>query len=151
MEVSMKRLIALLLLIPVVQALDMPELDQVKEDYNSNIENIPGFVRKLIGTERINCYVETEGGDEVILSAITEKGMIEELKLEELEEPTMIVHTSEATIEAILEAEDPVAMLKQALKNDELTYKAQGFTKKLKWGFNSMLMKVSGLFIRIIK
>jgi hypothetical protein len=147
----MKRLIALLLLLPLVTALEVPDLDQTKDDYNNNIEKIPGFIRKLIGTERINCYIETAGGEEVVLSAVTEKGMIEELELEELEEPTMIVHTSEATIEAILEAEDPVARLKQALKDDELTYEAQGFGKKLKWGFNRVLLAVSGLFIRIIK
>jgi hypothetical protein len=146
----MKRLIVLLVLIPIVQALEMPEIGQIKDDYNNNIDKIPKFVKRLIGTERINCYIETEEG-EITFYAMTKKGMIEELEEGELDDPTLIVRTSDATIEAIMEAEDPVARLKKAMKDKELTYEAQSFGKKLKWGFNRMLMGIGGFFVGLFK
>ena len=147
----MKRIIIALLLLPMVCGQLDADLETVKQDYNAKFEQVPGFIKTLIGTERINCYITLDNGELMTLSAVTNKGMIEELAKGEQEGPTLIVNTTQQTIQSILDSEDPFERLKQALKDDEISYQATSFGKKVKWGINGILVKVSGWFIRIIR
>ncbi|MFH0978812.1 MAG: hypothetical protein V1837_05925 [Candidatus Woesearchaeota archaeon] len=136
----------LLILTPLCMAIDIPPLASVMEGYNSNIDNVPGFVKSIIGTERINCHISLDDGSTLNVMATSSKGKLESLDFGELENATMIVKTSEATISKITSADNPITELKKALSDKEITYEPQGFMKKVKWGFVSFALKFSVWF-----
>jgi hypothetical protein len=162
----MKRLVVLLLffLLPVVFAVDhnlshpfgpaanisssqLPDLTLLKQAYNSNIDQVPSFVKKIIGTERINGHLTLNDGVQLNITAVTSGGLIDELTDGRLEDPPLIVRTDEKTVLAIMEAEDPGQRLKEAMDNKEISFEAQTFTGKVKWGISTLLMRV-GLWLK---
>jgi hypothetical protein len=125
------------------------ELDLVKETYNNNLDKIPGFVKRLIGTERINCYVTMNDGTEMKIGAVTKDSAIQELTDKEIGNATLKIYTSEKTILDISSSEKPANMLQEKLRNGEIRYEAIKFTSKAKLGFARFFMNVALFFQRI--
>jgi hypothetical protein len=141
----MKRIFLFLILVmmPVALAAEMPPLGQFKDNYNDNIDKVPGFVKRILGSERINALVLLENGDQLNISLVTKKAAIESLDYGMLENPTLIIRTTEKTIMDIIAADNPGKRFKEALNNKEITYEAQTFFKKIKWGFNSLFLRLA--------
>lgn len=134
-----------LLLMPLAAAFEMPDLAVLKDTYNSNIAQVPGYVRALIGNERINAYLQLNDGTNLTVTATTEKGIIQTLDYGENEKPTLVVSTTEATADSITIAENPGESLRNAIDNKDIKIKAVGF-KKVKWGLGKIAYKIASWF-----
>lgn len=148
-----KFLFLLVLTLPLAyaQVSTLPSLDVVKEDYNSNLEEVPKFIKSLIGTERINAYITLDNGTDIAIKATTEEGLVKQLAYGELDDPTLVARTSEETVAEILNAEDSLQRLEEALDNKEITYEATSLKKKIKWGATSVILKVASWLNRILR
>lgn len=124
--------------------LDNP--DKVMEEYNKNIEYVPGFIKTIFGNERINLEVSLENGSKREYGILTEKGTIISVEKQYLEDPTLNAKISEATINKLLQAEDQVGALKEALDNKEIGYEAVKVKTKVKTFFARIALKVFGWF-----
>lgn len=121
-------------------------IDLVKSTYNENLDNIPGFVKTIIGNERINVNIQMNDGKQVILGAVTKNAALEELKVGQISDPTLNIYLTESAIQKIGESSNPVDTLEEAIKNDEITYKAVGIFKKMKFGVVSTAVKMGYWF-----
>jgi|TARA_B100002003_G_scaffold242839_1_gene266384 alpha-galactosidase len=155
----MKYIVLLILLSMSVFAAEVPELDgtpvqassvslddlsTVKETLNTIA--MPGFVVGLFGNERINLQVTRHDFSEALIGIVTEDGKVLEIDDRTLENPTLIVTTTEQTMEDIFEASDPFNALSEALSSGDLSYKAVTFGNKLKLGFGRVIITVVGWF-----
>ncbi|MFH1510159.1 MAG: hypothetical protein ABIF10_00580 [Candidatus Woesearchaeota archaeon] len=134
-----------LLLIPLTTALEMPGLAELKETYNSNIEEIPGFVKLIIGSERINGYLLMDDGTMLNVTATTEKGVMQTLEYAENENPTLEVRATQQTADSVITSENPRQALKDAIDSKEIQIKAIGF-KKVKWGIGKLAYRIASWF-----
>lgn len=110
-------------------------LDTIQSEYNANLENMPPFFVKLFGNEVIDLKItRTDGSVDSVLMK-TSKGKIEEINNID-EKTTLTVNIHEDTINEILNSQDQINAIKEALDNKEITYSATKiFTKaKLKIG-----------------
>lgn len=101
-------------------------------------QELPGFTKRLFGNEQMNIHVALEGGEEVVIGMVTEKGMIKSVEKGELTKPTLNVYMSQETIQDILSSDNQLQTFQEALKNKEITYKAVGLRKKIKFGLLSL-------------
>lgn len=107
------------------------EMDQAQQFVNNYSEDLPGFLKSVIGDQRINTNIEADN-DTIRYSATTEGITVENLTKGSLEDPTLVVNTSKETIEEISEAEDPAQKTRQKVKDDEITYESYGMFNQLK-------------------
>lgn len=151
----MKRLICIIMILLLAgtvigQGIDgeafAENIDLVKNSYNDNLDNIPGFVKSIIGTERINAHLSMNDGSMLVLGAVTEDARILELSVGEISEPTLNIYLSEKVIMDIQNSDNPVDALEAAIKDGDITYKAVGMFKKLKFGFVGVAMKLGFWF-----
>lgn len=116
-------------------------LEQIKEEYNANMANMPNMAKKVLGNENIHAYIT--GDKEYAL--ITKNGKIEELtewkdkdnngKNDDWEtnkiKPTMEVRTSTETVERIANSKEPEKEFKKAWGKD-IKFKGLRIRSKLK-------------------
>lgn len=105
-----------------------------KIEYNNNIAGVPKSIKSLIGNEKILFYVfgETETRH---ITLTMKNAIIESYSLEEDNTATIIVYAKEEAVNKILESNNRVAELKDALKRKDITYQPNSFFKKIKFGF----------------
>jgi hypothetical protein len=105
--------------------------DEVKDEYNANIDNIPGFFKTLFGNEIITLNVKMDDGSDEVLYIKTRKGKITSID-DVLENSTLLVWADENTIDNISASDDQIKAINKALKDDKLSYEAVSFKTKLK-------------------
>ncbi|MBW2992759.1 hypothetical protein KY345_06090 [Candidatus Woesearchaeota archaeon] len=123
--------------------LDNPET--AMNEYNSNIDNVPSFVKAIFGDERINAEIELAEGSRRY-GIVTEKGIIMNVTEGYIEEHTLEVYTTEETVNKIIEAEDQVEALREALDNKEIEYKAVKVKTKIKTFFAKIALGIASWF-----
>ena len=136
----------LLLSVSSVSALVVPNLADIKDSYNSNLDKIPGFVKTILGSERINVVVHLDDDSLLKFQAITKDGSITTLDYGELENATIIVSTSEKVINTIQASSNPVNALELALDNNDIKVEPQTFAKKVEWGMAETIMRIVSWF-----
>jgi plastocyanin len=104
-------------------------------------KEIPAPLGTLFGDERINLHFALDNGEELVLGLITEDDKFKSLEVGELENPSLNVYTTETVVKAIENSDNPPSVLKSALENGEITYKAVGFMNKIKFAVLSVVMK----------
>jgi hypothetical protein len=111
--------------------------------YNENLESIPGLVKRLFASERINFHIALAEGEEII--GVATSGSCEILEFQEggLENPTLLVYIKAETIEGI-KADPSQEKVLAALK--ELRIEGVGLVKKLKVAFLNLVRMVAGWF-----
>ena len=151
MVILMKKLslVILLLLIPIVSALETDELlddmGKIKTNFNENFE-APGFFKALFGEEKINLHITLDDGEVLVVGISMENSKITTIKDVALESPTLNAYAGEEVMDKILYSEDPFSELKKGLDNDEVTYKATTIKSKVKYGVAGLLATVVGWF-----
>ncbi|MFB6100705.1 MAG: hypothetical protein ABEK16_05535 [Candidatus Nanohalobium sp.] len=133
----MKRVILIslvLLLIGSTATVTIPdsnELQQFKQVYNNQTDEVPGFVGNIIGGEKVNFRVETNSSNETIgvsfdgvkIANISENGF---------EDPTLKVWTDQETISTVIESDSKFSTLREQLNKNEIRYKATTIGGKVK-------------------
>ncbi|GEM_PF-1634113 len=121
-------------------------LPEVQDQYNSHVDNIPNFAKTLLNNERVNVEIEQQDKSIKKLHFIVQDGKIANLSEGEDLNPTLKVWTTEATIDEIAAAKNPVNSLQQAMANEKITYKSLAFTTQLKVGIGKLVVKTLGLW-----
>ncbi|WMW23317.1 hypothetical protein RE476_05685 [Methanolobus mangrovi] len=147
-----KQIIVLILiltaLIPVASADVVSDLDIKVNEYNENADKLPSFLKSLLGNEVIKLVILTNDEEEIYIKAITEDAYI--TVFEEIDEndeigETIIIGTSENTVQSILNSEDPLTTFLDAKDNGELIIEPVGFVNNLTFAVANVLLKLSQL------
>nr|WP_319507080.1 hypothetical protein [uncultured Methanolobus sp.] len=147
-----KQIIVLMLiltaLIPVASADVVSDLDIKVNEYNENAENLPSFLKSLLGDEVIKLVIMTNDGEEIYIKAVTENSYV--TVFEEIDEnteigETIIIGTSEDTVQSILNSEDPLTTFLDAKDNDEIIIEPVGFVNNITFTVANILLKLSQL------
>lgn len=107
-------------------------------------QELPGFTKRLFGNERMNIHVALEDKEEVVIGMVTAKGAVANVENGELPNPTLNVYVAQETIQKIMTSDNSLNTFQEALQNKEITYKAVGLRKKIKFGFLSLVAKWFG-------
>jgi len=110
--------------------------------YNENIDNLPGFIKRIAGNERIHLEITLENNSILNIGVVTEKGRIVEFSKGKISEPTIRVWTSEDIVRRIINSEDPISTGVNALKMGEIRYSGVGFRRTLKMFAVKIVTKV---------
>jgi hypothetical protein len=126
----------------VIQNISDPEYDEMTTEledyvgtYNLNIENVPRFIKTIVGSERINLFIIVGGRRVVKYGLVSEKAKITDIEVGGLDNPTIKAYTNKKTFYNITGSSDPSAAFKEALDSKNLTYRGVKFLNKLKTGF----------------
>ncbi|WP_394698032.1 hypothetical protein [uncultured Methanolobus sp.] len=135
-------------LIPVASADVVSDLDIKVNEYNENAENLPSFLKSLLGDEVIKLVIMTNDGEEIYIKAVTENSYV--TVFEEIDEnteigETIIIGTSEDTVQSILNSEDPLTTFLDAKDNDEIIIEPVGFVNNITFTVANILLKLSQL------
>ena len=110
--------------------------------YNENVDNLPGFIKRISGNERINLEIVLENGSTLRIGVVTEDGRITEFSKGRISEPTVKAWTGEEVARRIINSEDPMSTGINALKMGEIKYSGVGFRKSLKVFAVKIVIKV---------
>ena len=120
----------------------LEDLDKIKQTVNSNTEKFPNFVKTVFGNERINIILKMNDGSIVNLWMETENAKIINLAYGELDNPTLVVETSEDTLNRIGKSEKPIDEFLFAINNGEIRYEAKKITSGIKTGIGKFLSRI---------
>jgi hypothetical protein len=120
-------------------------LDKIKSDYNSDLENIPWIVKMVAGTEKITIQIQGQSSVST-LSLETKDGEIIYLGTDALENPTMLIKMTEEQIQEMLNSGNPLVSLADFLKSGKVQVEANGIGMTIKMFFMNILIFLSGLF-----
>lgn len=101
--------------------------------YNQHTEMIPGFVKPLVGNEKILVVIEKNNNDTLLIKAVTENAEItrfDKIENESQVNPTVKVTTNEKTVRNLIYSDNPVETFKQLRDEGELDIEPVGVTKK---------------------
>ncbi|AIF69245.1 hypothetical protein PAP_04150 [Palaeococcus pacificus DY20341] len=110
--------------------------------YNENADNLPGFIKRIAGNERIDLEITLENESILTIGVVTENGRIVEFSKGKISEPTMRAWTSEDVARRIINSEDPVSTGVNALKMGEIRYSGVGFRRTLRVFAVKIVIKV---------
>lgn len=101
--------------------------------YNRNVDRVPGVLRGLFAGERITLVVSRENRADERVGIVLEGERIQSVREGGLEDPTLVVRTSESTIEEIRTAEAPTEEALEALSNGGISYHGVGLVNGVKY------------------
>lgn len=125
-------------------AINQEQVDLLAEEYQ-NVE-MPGSLGKLFGNVRINTYLALNNGQQLVLGIATENKMLSTVQLQEIDNPSLRIDVTEATLREILESQNPLPLLKKALDDGKIKYTGVGFKNKLKFGGLAAFLTIAGWF-----
>ncbi|HLC91311.1 MAG TPA: hypothetical protein VJI15_06110 [Candidatus Nanoarchaeia archaeon] len=140
--------VVILVLFSIPFAMAKPDLAEMINHFGQELQGqeIPKPASSFLGDQKINLHILQNDGEDLVVGIVTEQGKIKNLIVAEVKDPTLTISTDEDTIEAILTREDKFSVIKQALDDKKLTYKAVGFSNKVKFWFAKTAAKAFGLF-----
>ncbi|WEL23449.1 hypothetical protein [Candidatus Nanohalovita haloferacivicina] len=116
-------------------------LSEYEDTINTYSDELPGWIKDLIGDQNINIYID-EGSDDATNISIKMNGMkVDEIDDSALENPDIEVWTSTDVIEKVVESDKPVDEMRTAIDEGEIDYQANGTWNKVKVFFAEMLFK----------
>lgn len=116
-------------------------LSEYESTVNQHTDELPGWIKDMVGGEDINIYID-EGQEDAYNISIRMEGLkVQNITDSSLDNPDLEVWTSTDVIEKIIEAEDPVQEMKDAINNEEIEYQANGAWNKVKIFFANMFFK----------
>lgn len=154
MKKQIALLTSILLLISIGVALDAEDFEDldynetqieiIQEQINENQEDIPGFIGSVIRDDKVNFYVE----DELLLSVEFDGTKIQEIHLDEIEQPNVDVYVEDKqVIGEILDAESPIEEVRTQLNEEGgLTYETRDYGTSAKFFIVERAMSIASLF-----
>ena len=123
------------------ESLEATGLEKVKEEYNKNLGQVPGIVAKILGSERINFYLSN--GEDSVIGVVTKNARILEIQKGEVENPTLFIYITEATIQKLI---DKKITLSQALETKEIKIEPQRLRTRVKFWFTRKIVGIAEWF-----
>ncbi len=128
-------LATLLLLTSVVYAIDstqyLNDLNGLKNSMNRGLNNLPGSIRFILGSEDMNVHY-TMNGSVTDLHLVLDSGNVAVLETGNGQDPDLDVYLSEADVNDIANAQDRRAEAKRKLDSGEIRVETHGFLTSIK-------------------
>lgn len=160
MNIKILSLLAAMLLVgtafaQITEDMINQNMNNIVSTYNSNVDQVPEFVKAVIGNENLHIYFTNTAGQTMEFAVITRNGAIQEASVWQDKNSnknhdawdsrgtraTMAFYISEDIIRKIAESNDPLNAFKQAW-GKEIKFEAIDFGANLK----IILMNI-GMFI----
>lgn len=119
-------IIILLLTTPILAQYNGYSLQELKSEYNQNLDKIPGIVKAVIGDERINLYITEK---QSIIGALTENAKIITIQEGKIDNPTLNIYITEKTIRRLQNQE---ITFQQAIDAEEIRLESQRIRTSIK-------------------
>ncbi|MBT4935666.1 hypothetical protein HOL21_02285 [Candidatus Woesearchaeota archaeon] len=107
---------------------------------NSEGQRLTGPVGTLFKNVHMNIYIDQNNGEELIVGIVIKDKIISSINLEELDDPSLNVYTSESAIQEMSTAQDLLLSVKKAVAEEKITYESVGFFNKIKFAFISLFL-----------
>jgi hypothetical protein len=113
-----------------------------KATYNDHLSKAPSFVSKLAGS-RINVDVDTQRDGSETVGVVLEGKRVQRIERGGLEDPELVVETSESALRTINTADRPAEAAGTALREDRISYHGVGLVNTVK--YTGIKIAVGGL------
>jgi len=123
------------------------DLQKLADQYNSNLDKVPGIIKMVASSERTNLHIAYPDGDEDLIGIILKDGKIGSITDGIVENPTLNFYTQSTTVDKILEAEDPFLEAGKSFSRNEVVYSGVGFFDKIKVGLIRLVLSILGFII----
>ncbi len=125
--------------------IDQKMLDDLAQQYNKDVAHrIPKPIAVFIADERVNLHIETEGGNETVYGVAMTGVEVDNAAVGGIDRPTVDVYTSEETLNAITNAENPQDRAVQAYKDDDIRYEAYGLLRSIRMKVATTAVSIFG-------
>jgi len=111
-------------------AIAFEDIQHAVEVYNLGAENAPDILKTLLGDERVQIEISKSDGSVLMAGLETKDGIIVNTTEGEIEDPTIVVNSTEDAITRVFKSDDPVAAFQEA--NDLGEISIEGTTWKAK-------------------
>jgi hypothetical protein len=125
----------------LAQEVDVTSLDQTQLDLvEAQLEGrrLPPPIGTLFANERINLHITLTTEQTAIVGVVTEKAFVSEIQKDGVAKPTLNVYLTQEVLEEIQESDNQAAAIREALDENNITYRAVGIVKKIKFSFLSL-------------
>ncbi len=141
----MKKIIVLclmiLLLATSVLSLNLEEeLTKARPEIEG--QKLAGTLGTLFGDEKVNIYIKMVDDSSSNVGLEIKDKVITKLVVGKLDKPTINVFMTEDVLINIANSQDPLPVVRKALKDKELIYRGVGFFKRMKFGMSGFLVKM---------
>jgi hypothetical protein len=111
---------------------DLSKLQESIDIYNSIMEKAPSMIRAQLGDERINAAIVLNNGSTISWGFETKEQKIVRSERGGIENSTIDVYTTEDVIDRVENANDPLAVYRDAEKSGEVSVKGNTMGSKIK-------------------
>lgn len=113
-----------------VAAVNLTQVQDLGDKYNSQADSAPSFLKSLVGNQRISLHIDSANKSFGInMSKATVAGIQEG----GFKNPTLEVTITEQNINTVSNSSNPLNTTSKMLKNGDITYKAHGFVNSVKF------------------
>lgn len=120
--------------------LDSYNLSEYEDTVNQHTDELPDWIKDLVGDEDVNVYINEGQNDSFNLSIKMDGLKVQNMTDSALDNPKIEVWTSTDVIQNITESEDPVGDMQEAINNGEIRYEANDTWTKVKLFFADLFM-----------
>lgn len=122
---------------------DGEQLKKAADAYNKQVDELPGYAKRVVGDERINANisvtsVEDIEADYLVYGIVMDGAKIDRVNTSALDDPTLTVYTSAETLEAIAKADNPKQRALRAFNGDGIQYEAHTLMNRIRFGLLSV-------------
>ena len=123
------------------------DLQSLADQYNSNLDKVPGIIKTVAGNERANLHISYPDGDEDIIGLVMKDGKMENVSDGAVENPTLNFYTKGENVDKILKADDPFLEAGKSFSRNEVVYSGVGLFDKIKVWLIRFVLSILGFII----
>ena len=113
-------------------ASDPHEIQDFVRSYNSKIDKVPKILKSMLGSERVIIRISLTDGQVFSIGYETKNARIIRIQEGELIDPSIIVVTTQRTIEKINHSKNPTATFRKEMDAGNLVIHGQNLATRLK-------------------
>lgn len=136
-------IIALVLtFVAATAAITPSEVESLTDKYNSQIDEAPGFLKSLVGSQKINLHIDSSVNgtaenmtfgletSDAVLSSVDEGGF---------QNPTLEVWIDDKDVQEVSASDNPLNTTSRLLEEGKIRYKSHGILNSIKMSLASLL------------
>lgn len=144
MRYSILAVLVLLLCLPVANAsFGYPTVEKYVDIYNDKVSGAPDILKNLLGNEKIDISVTMSNGSVLRVGLETDNGAISQVIKGEVENPTIVVVTTESAISAVTGSSDPISAFQKQMDMGQVRIEGENLVTRMK--LNAVLSSTSVL------
>jgi hypothetical protein len=144
MRYSTLAVLALLLCLPIANAsFGYPTVEKYVNIYNDKVSGAPEILKSLLGSEKVDVSITMNNGSVLQVGLETDNGAISQMIEGGVEDPTIVVVTTESAITAVTGSADPIGAFQQQMEMGQVRIEGQNLVTRMK--LNAVLSSTSVL------